>query len=184
MSGTSTGSADAKGKVSPTGEMATQSPSTIVDTQISAKAVPSVPQGKPVKDIFAIAGQIEALLKGVSNKEALKILSAVGSQHNLRTISMDRPIGQSTTGTVKAGPPPSTVQKKGKASKKGPTPPAAWKQTDEYHHLSGLHRERVEILKSLDPATVSAASIEDAKNDLREVERKLKDLKKRTAGDQ
>jgi hypothetical protein len=184
MSDPPTGSADTKGKVSPSKETATQSPSTIVDTKISAQAVPSVPQGKSSKDIFVIAGQIEALIKNCSNKEVLKILSAVGSQHNLRTISMDRPIGLSTTGTVKAGPPQSTGQKKKKASKKGPTPPAAWKQTDEYHHLSGLHRERVEILKSLDPATVSAASIEDAKNDLREVERKLKDLKKRTAGDQ
>lgn len=50
------------------------------------------------QNMFALADQIETLLKGESNKTCSKILNMVGSLHAIRAISVDRPIGQSLVG--------------------------------------------------------------------------------------
>lgn len=91
----------------------------------------------------------------------------VGSLHAARAIPSDRPIGQSLTGAAIAAP----VKKPGRGQ---PTPPAAWKQTDDYRRLSAMRDLMVRNIKTT-PASdlVNTSHVED----LRDLERQLKALK-------
>jgi len=124
------------------------------------------------EDVFALARQIEEILKGKSNRTCSKVLNMVGSLHGLRTIPADRPIGQSTTGAT-------IVVPKVKQEKGLPTPKAAWKQTDSYRNLSAERTKIVNTIKSL-PAT--SPNKEKLVEDLRAVELSLKQLKSPTSG--
>jgi len=125
------------------------------------------------EDVFLLARRIEEVLAGKSNRTCQKVMNMVGSLHGLRTIPMDRPIGQSTVGTTK-------VVERAKPAKKGqPTPPAAWKQTDDYRRLSAQRELIVKTIKNL-PAD-SQQKLESVEA-LRALEQQLKDLKKASAG--
>lgn len=127
------------------------------------------------EDIFVLAGKLEALLKGKSNKTCLKLMNMVGSLHGIRCIPSDRPIGQSTVGTTKVVPT-AAKPKKGQS-----TPPAAWKQTDAYKRLSAERVRIVTTIKSLSPDELSNKTV--LVEELRATEQKLKALKSPTAGD-
>jgi hypothetical protein len=118
-------------------------------------------------DIFVVAGQIEALLKGKSSRVCLKILNMVGSLHGIHAIS-GRPIGQPTVGTLKIVPP---IKPKGGQS----TTRAAWKQTPDYRQLNERRDEMVKTLKTLPPGESSYKTT--VIQELRSIERDLKDLK-------
>jgi len=126
------------------------------------------------EDIFILAGKLESLLKGKSNKTCLKVMNMVGSLHGIRAIPSDRPIGQSTVGTTKVVP----VAAKPKRGQ--PTPPAAWKQTAAYKQLSAQRQSIVDTLKSLpDYGPKKQGFI----SELRAVEQSLKALKSPLSGD-
>jgi hypothetical protein len=168
-----------KGKGPAIADPATQPTSTIVDKPASAgesatvasaeadKSAKADAQDPDVDEVFLIAGEIEKILKGKSNKTCMKVLSMIGSLHEVRCIRPDRPIGQSTAGTTKAAPP-------AKKPKKGqPTPPAAWKQTDDYRRLKASRDSKITILKSLTTDEEKTSHLAD----LKEIERQLKALK-------
>lgn len=169
------------GKIEPTAPVVAESggnpnseSSTVVVTQGSAIAVPEVEPDDSIADIFIIAGKIQALLSGISNKKISKVMNMVGSLHGIRAIPSDRPIGQSTVGTTKVGQTKPPVKVKGK-----PTPRAEWKQTDAYKQLTAQRTLMVTTIKAHTPSELSKTSHVE---DLREIERKLKALHPTTAG--
>jgi hypothetical protein len=139
---------------------------------ITPAAAP-LPAGE--QNVFILARQIELILQGQSNKTCMKVMNMVGSLHGIRSIPIDRPIGQSTTGTKKVVPvatkPPRGL----------PTPKAAWKQSDDYRRLSAERDSVVTTIKSLTP---NDPAKQDLVQSLRTIELSLKNLKARTAGDQ
>jgi len=145
-----------------------------VATHESAIADPAIvgPQTND-EDIFVLAGKLEAILKGKSNKTCLKVMNMVGSLHGIRCIPSDRPIGQSTVGTTRVEPAVKP-REKGK-----PTPPAAWKQTDNYRCLAAERLDLVSKVK-VQPDGEDKNLLLDQ---LRESEQKLKALKSRSSGD-
>jgi tetrahydromethanopterin S-methyltransferase subunit H len=160
-------STSTKGKGSAIARPATQPTSAIAEAAIVA------PDSSD-EDIFILAGKLEELLKGKSNKTCLKVMDMVGSLHGIRAIPRDRPIGQSTAGTTRVVP----VAAK---PKKGlPTPPAAWKQTSAYKHLNERREEKIKILKSLPSGESVYRPIHI--EELREIERELKSLRSSTPG--
>jgi len=158
-------SSSTKGKGGTIVTPATQPTSTAVEAAIAVSETPE-------EDIFILAGKLEALLKGKSNKTILKALNMVGSLHGVRSIPADRPIGQSTTGTIRKVVAAKT--EKGK-----PTPPAAWKQTDDYRRLSAEREKIVKTIKSRSSEELSKTTLVE---DLRVLEQQLKALKSSTPG--
>jgi hypothetical protein len=158
-------SSSTKGKGGTIVTPATQPTSTAVEAAIAVSETPE-------EDIFILAGKLEALLKGKSNKTVLKALNMVGSLHGVRSIPADRPIGQSTTGTIRK-----VVAAKPEKGK--PTPPAAWKQTDDYRRLSAEREKIVKTIKSRSSEELSKTTLVE---DLRALEQQLKALKSSTPG--
>jgi hypothetical protein len=138
----------------------------------NAIALPATHHPQEEEDIFVLASQLEAILQGKSYKTCLKALNMVGSLHAIRCIPADRPIGQSTVGTTKV------VQQAIKPKKGQPTPPAAWKQTDDYRRLNA---EREEIVTTIKSSTDEENILNVGK--LRAVEQQLKALKSPSSGD-
>jgi hypothetical protein len=133
------------------------------------------PSHSEEEDVFVLARKIEEILAGKSNRTCHKVMNMVGSLHGLRTIPMDRPIGQSTAGTTKVV---AQTKKSGKG-KCQQASPAAWKQTAAYKQLSAQREQIVSAIKAL-PAT--SLQKEEKVEALRLVERQLKELKGVSAG--
>jgi hypothetical protein len=150
----------------------------IAGSILSTKDPPSIEDGEI--DLFAIAKQVDKLIGRLSTKDATRVLSMAGGLKNLRVISMDRPIGPVTQlrpGTGNAGGVVSTAPA-GSVKRQGPTPKAAWKQTEDYRLLSAQHRGLVRDLK----ATPTGVLDKDSQRislvaALRVTEQKLRDLK-------
>jgi hypothetical protein len=101
-------------------------------------------------------------------------MNMVGSLHAIRCIPADRPIGLSAVGTTKVVP----VAKKPKKGQ--PTPPAAWKQTDDYRRLNA---EREEIVKTIKSSSDVGNIMNSNVDKLRAIEQQLKALKSPSSGD-
>jgi len=128
------------------------------------------------QELFALAARIQEVLKGQSKRTCLKVLGIVGSIHGIRAIPVDRPIGQSSMGTVR----PATAGPKLPKTKKGKTPPpAVWKQTEDYRLLSDQRSEIVKTIKSL---PTGSGDIQNQVEVLRTIEQKLKALKAPQSG--
>lgn len=130
----------------------------------------------PMPDMFDVARKIEALLAPLSNRTVRETLELVAVRQHLRVIPIDRPIGQYRSGTTKVVPLL-------KARKGVPTPPAPWKQTDDYHRLSAERLELVKQLKTLvNPTGAAIAAKEGLITRLREVEGSIRDLRSPKSG--
>jgi len=129
--------------------------------------------GSEGKNVFILAAQIEEILRGQSNTAVMKILNVVGALHGARTISVNRPIGQTTAGAILKKVVP-IKPKKGQS-----TPPAAWKQTDDYRRLNANHKVAIANLKKVPPQSDKTGALEA----LRSIERELKDLHAPRSGD-
>jgi hypothetical protein len=127
----------------------------------------------PTNDLFVLAQRVEEVLAGQSKKTIQKVLNMVGSLHGTRTIPVDRPIGQTTVGRV-------TNVTAGKKEKGKPTPPAPWKQTDDYRRLDAERKESVALLKSLSGPVAKAPVLDKIRN----LEQSLKELKGSHSGNQ
>jgi hypothetical protein len=147
-------------------------PTTIVEVKTDSPIGDNSSPGG--QTIFDLAAQVEKILHGHSNKDVMKILNLVGSIHGIRSIPVDRPIGQSTAGTVRTVPVVKAV--KGKS-----TPKAAYKQTTEYIQLSASRDELVRQIKSI-PDTEAADRL-PLVDRLRSLELKLKQFKSAKSGD-
>jgi hypothetical protein len=123
------------------------------------------------KNLFKYASVLNASLAGLSNKEVLKVLTLVSSIHGYRVISVDRNINQQQSSSTERAIAltHSTIKPKGKK-----TSPAAYKQTDAYKHLTANRLAIVNTMHGLTPQELSQTTFVA---DLREIERKLKDLK-------
>jgi hypothetical protein len=148
-------------------------------TQQTGPALSGQPAPTPKKSAFALAEEIEAILKGASNKTTRQALEMIASLHGLRVIPSDRP----TTTTVvqqkaqKATPPPAQAiaeSKKGGQKVKAAT--AAWKNTDEYKSLVEAHKLAVADLKQCSSPDETSEKRELLEK-LRSVERQIKALK-------
>lgn len=138
---------------------------------------PPLNKGKAPKpettDVFVLASRVKELLNGQSNRTIQKVFSMVGSLSGLRTISADRPIGQSTQGTKKLVPPVKPA--KGDAPK-----PAAWRQTDAFKRLDA---QRILLVNRLKSEPKGSALIETLVSDLRAIERSIKALHSPQSGE-
>jgi hypothetical protein len=124
-------------------------------------------------DLFDLSRKIEALLKGTSNKNALKVLNMVGSLHGIRAISVDRPIGQPAA----KAPAPKKEQKTKSAKGSGNSQAkAAYKQTPEYIRVTAERKACVQALKSTPAGDAQQSTLQ---SELRRLEQELKALKPR-----
>lgn len=125
--------------------------------------------------ITAIAA-ISAALEGLSNKDTRQALIAVSAMHNLRVISMDRPIVPQTPAIATAR----GIVIPGENPRKVKVPPpekAGWKRHPEYLDWLQKHNTAVQKVKSAD-----AESAEARINELKQLEVLGKELKDRLRG--
>jgi hypothetical protein len=169
--------AQPKGKVSFPEAAAVVTATTSVQANKPIQMAPSQAIAGEGVNLFGVASMIEQQLKGLSNKEAMKVLMMVGSIHGARIIPIDRPIGLSNVGKIR----PATAGEVSKSKRGVATPPAAYKQTDAYKRLVASRMQIVTTIKSLSPAELSKTTYVD---ELREIEQKLKLFKSSTAGGQ
>jgi hypothetical protein len=120
-----------------------------------------------IDEDFVIAAKVEALLKGLSNRRTLKVLNMVGSVHGIRSISVDRPIGQPSKNPIRQS---SDGSYKGKG-KSGNIQIPPFKKDPRYIELSSQREAAVAALKRDGPSGNTHL------DHLRSIEQQLKDLK-------
>jgi hypothetical protein len=120
-----------------------------------------------IDEDFVIAAKVEALLKGLSNRRTLKVLNMVGSVHGIRSISVDRPIGQPSKNPIRQ----SSVGSSKRKGKSGNIQIPTLKKDPRYIELSSQRDAAVAALKRDGPDGNTHL------DHLRSIEQQLKDLK-------
>jgi len=91
--------------------------------------------------IMEATASINAILQGLSNKEAKEVLTMASSIRNLRVVSMDRPIGLNIQ---KSAPPVGSNRQPSRARPKK----AEWKNNPEWVAAEAEHSRLISLLKS------------------------------------
>lgn len=114
----------------------------------------AVRQAAAIAAVYQLAGQIDQLLAGASNRITREALMVVASRHNLRVVPADRPIGMVCQPPKKEG-----GKKKPSGGAKAQPRKAEWKTKPEYLALSKQRKELVAQLNALKEAGVEDNSL-------------------------
>jgi hypothetical protein len=108
----------------------------------------------------------------------MRIMTVVGALHNIRCISMDRPVGQPSS---KADKPKEKKTKDAKGKKEGNNTPengssqkAPWKRTPEY---KSLEQQRERLVLEIKALGLNSPDKESKVAELRHTEQGMRDLR-------